>query len=177
MVYTCRQSREEDMTRNTIRHSMLILFTLYLGTSVWMFGDGRFRQQTRRVVGRHHVRAFSFTRGPHQNFNRAHRRLHHRLLPLHTRLHHQVFRLHRPSQFRRGPIRHVQFSKRRPRNVPVGFKAVRISSQRVKSGGKSTFFAGRWAVIQSDGKSISPSELAPVQVSGQWTLRWRNAPQ
>jgi len=165
------------MTRNTIRHSVLVLFTLYLGTSVWMFGDGRFRQQTRHVVRRHHVRAFSFTPGPHQNFHRAHRRHHHRLLPLHTRLHHQVFRLHRPAHFRRGPIRHVQFSKRRPRNVPVGFKAVRISSQRVKSGPKSAFFAGRWAVIQSDGKSISPSELVPVQVSGQWTLRWKKAPR
>ena len=165
------------MTRNTIRHSALILFTLYLGTSAWMFGDGRFRQHTQRVVRRHHVRAFSFTPGHRQNFNRTHRRLHHRLLPLHTRLHHQVFRLHQPSHFRRGPIRHVQFSKRRPRNVPVGFKAVRISSRRVKSGRRSTFFAGRWAVIQSDEKSISPSELVPVQVSGQWTLRWKNAPE
>ncbi len=165
------------MTRNTIRHSALILFTLYLGTSAWMFGDSRFRQQTRRVVRTHHVRAFSFTAGHRQNFNRTHRKLHHRLLPLHTRFHHQVFRLHQPSHFRRGPIRHVQFSKRRPRNVPLGFKAVRISSQRVKSGRRSTFFAGRWAVIQSDGKSISPSELVPVQVAGQWTLRWKKAPQ
>jgi len=165
------------MTRTTIRHSALVLLTLYLGTSVWMFGDGRFRQQTQRVVRRHSVRAFSLTPGHHQHFNRAHRRLHHRVLPLHTRLHHQVFRHHRPSHFRRGPIHHVQFSKRRPRNLPVGFKAVRISSQRVKSGRKSVFFAGRWAVIQSDGKSISPSELVPVQVSGQWTLRWKKAPQ
>ncbi len=165
------------MTRNTIRNSVLILFTLYLGTSVWMFGDGRFRQQTKRVVRRHHVRAFSFTQGHRQNFNRPHRKLHHRLLPLHTRFHHQVFRFHQPSHFRRGPIHHVQFSKRRPRNVPLGFKAVRISSQRVKSGRRSAFFAGRWAVIQSDEKSISPSELVPVQVSGQWTLRWKNAPE
>ena len=165
------------MTRTTIRNSALILLTLYLGTSVWMLGDGRFRQQTHRIVRRHSVRAISLTRGPHQHFNRAHRRHHHRLLPLHTRLHRQVFGVHRPSHFRRGPIHHVQFSKRRPRNVPVGFKAVRISSQRVKSGRKSAFFAGRWAVIQSDGKSISPSELVPVQVAGQWTLRWKKALQ
>ena len=165
------------MTRTTIRHSALVLLTLYLGTSVWMFGDGRFRHQTQRVVRRHSVCAVSLTQGHHRHFNRAHRRLHHRVLPLHTRLHHQVFRHHRPSHFRRGPIRHVQFFKRRPRNLPVGFKAVRISSQRVKSGPKSAFFAGRWAVIQSDGKSISPSELVPVQVSGQWTLRWKKAPQ
>ncbi len=165
------------MTRNTILQPVLVLFTLYLGTSVWMFGDGRFRQQTKHVVRRHHVRAFSFTQGHGQHFNRTHRKIHHRLLPLHTRFHHQVFRLHRSSHFRREPIRHVQFSKRRPRNVPLGFKAVRISSQRVKSGSRSTFFAGRWAVIQSDQKSISPSELVPVQVSGQWTLRWKNAPQ
>jgi hypothetical protein len=47
----------------------------------------------------------------------------------------------------------------------------------VKSGRKSTFFAGRWAVIKSDRKSISPSELVPVQVSGEWTLRWKKAPE
>jgi hypothetical protein len=47
----------------------------------------------------------------------------------------------------------------------------------VKSGRKSTFFAGRWAIIESDEKSISSSELVPVQVSGQWSLRWKKAPQ
>ena len=166
------------MTRNTIRNSVLILFTLYLGTSVWMFGQGRFRQQTKRTVRRHQVvRAFSVTREHRRGFNRTQRKIHRRLLPLHTRLDHQVFRLHRSSRFRRGPIHHVQFSKRRPRDVPVGFKAVRIPSQRIKSGRKSTFFAGRWAVIESDEKSISSSELVPVQVSGQWTLRWKKAPQ
>ena len=175
-MYTHRQ-QGVDMTRSTVRNSVLILFTLYLGTSVWMFGQGRSRHQTKRVVRTHNVRAFSFTRGHHQNSNRAHRRVHRQLLPLHTRLHHQVFRLQRPSHFRRGPIHHVQFSKRRPRDVPIGFKAVKIPSQRVKSGRKSTFFAGRWAVVQSDEKSISPSKLVPVQVSGQWTLRWKKAPE
>jgi len=165
------------MTRNTIRNSVLILFTLYLGTSVWMFGEGRFRQQTQREVSRHPIHAFSFTQGHHQNLSRTHRRFHHQLLLLHTRFHHQVFHLHNSSHFRRGPIHDVQFSKRRPRKVPVGFKVVRIPSQRVKSGRRSVFFAGRWAVIQSDEKSISPSELVPVQVSGQWTLRWKKAPE
>lgn len=166
------------MTRTTIRNSVLILFTLYLGTSVWMFGQGRFRQQTQRTVRKHHVvRAFSFTREHRRGFNRTQRKIHRRLLPLHTRLPHTVFRLQRPSHFRRGPIHHVQFSKRRPRDIPLGFKAVRIHSQRVKSGRKSTFFAGRWAIIKSDEKSISSSKLVPVQVSGQWSLRWKKAPE
>ena len=165
------------MTRSTIRNSVLVLFTLYLGTSVWTFGEGRFRQQTKRVVRKHHVRAFSFTGAHRQNFNRTHRKFHHQLLPLHTRFHHQVFHFHKPSHFRRGPIHDVQFSKRRPRKVPFGFKVVRIPSQRVKSGRRSAWFSGRWAVIQSDEKSISPSELVPVQVSGQWTLRWKQEPE
>ena len=172
------------MTRNTIRNSVLILFTLYLGTSVWMFGQGRFRQQSQRTIRKHHVaRAFSLTGRHRQNFNRTQRKIHRRLLPLHTRLPHTVFRGHerrshnRHSDFSRGPIHHVQFSKRRPRDIPLGFKAVRIHSQRVKSGRKSTFFAGRWAVIQSDEKSISSYELVPVQVSGEWTLRWKKAPE
>lgn len=166
------------MTSHTIRNSVLTLFTLYLGASVWMFGDSRFRQQTKRTIRKHHVvRAFSFTPGHHRSFNRTHRKIHRQLLPLHTRLPHTVFRLHRPSHFRRGPIHHVQFSKRRPRGIPLGFKAVRIPSQRIKSGRKSTFFAGRWAVIESDEKSISSSELVPVQVSGKWTLRWKKAPE
>jgi len=166
------------MTRSTIRNSVLILLTLYLGTSVWMFGQGRFRHQTKRTIKRHHVaRAFSVTREHGRGFNRTQRKIHRRLLPLQTRLHHTVFRLHnKHTRFRRGPIHHVRFSKRRPRDVPLGFKAVRIPSQRVKSGRKSTFFARRWAVIESDEK-ISPSELVPVQVSGQWTLRWKKAPE
>ena len=167
------------MTRSTLRNSALILLTLYLGTSVWMFGQGRFKHQTQRTVRRHRVdRAFSLTRGHRRNANRTQRKIHRRLLPLHTRLPHTVFRLHSEhSRFRRGPIHHVQFHKRRPRDIPLGFKAVRIHSQRVKSGRKSTFFAGRWAVIKSDEKSISPSELVPIQVSGEWTLQWKKTPE
>ena len=38
----------------------------------------------------------------------------------------------------------------------------------MKSGPGSTWFAGRWATIKSDENSISPTELAPVWVAGQW---------
>jgi hypothetical protein len=90
-------------------------------------------------------------------------------------LQHQVF--HRRESFRHGFILNFQFFQHRPRHVPHGFKVVRVPNQRVKSGRTARWFAGRWATIKSDENSISPTELVPVWSSGQWSLKWKEAPE
>ncbi len=149
-----------------IRKAILVIFTLYLGTSVWVFGDGRhtrFGSPTRA-----HQRNFvpsghrQLTRQPfHRREQLIHQSFHHR-----QQLQHQLF--HRRESFRHGFILNFQLFRHRPRHVPSGFKAVRIPGQWVKSGPGSTWFAGRWVTIKSDENSISPTELAPLWVAGQW---------
>ena len=180
-----------------VRKAILVLFTLYLGTSVWVFGGGRHtrfgspsrahyrnfvpsghRQVTRRAFHRREQltrRAFhrreQLTR---RVFHRRERLIHH---SFHRRqqLQHQVF--HRRESFRHGFILNFQFFQHRPRHVPHGFKVVRVPNQRVKSGRTARWFAGRWATIKSDENSISPTELVPVWSSGQWSLKWKEAPE
>ena len=162
-----------------IRKAILVLFTLFLTTSVWVFGhDSRARLGSH--TGVHHS---NFVPSGHtrQLFHRRqqltrqsfHRRqqLQHQLFHLHQQFHHQVFHLNH------GFIHNFQFFQLRPRRVPAGFKLVRIPGQRVKSGRSSKWFARRWATIKSDRKSISPTELVPVWSSGQWSLKWKETPE
>ncbi len=143
-----------------IRKSILVLFTLYLGTSVWVFGGGR------------HTRFGSPTRAHHLNFvpsghtrqlfhrsqqltrqlfhrrqqltrQSVHRRqqlLQHQSFHRRQQLQHQLF--HRRESFRHGFILNFQFFRHRPRHVPHGFEVVRVPRQRVKSGRTSRWFAG-----------------------------------
>ncbi len=163
-----------------IRKAILVLFTLYLGTSVWVFGGG---SQSRRFGSHTGVHHSHFVPSGHnrQLFHRRqqltrqsfHRReqLQHQLFHLHQQFHHQLFHL------QHGFIHNFQFFQRRPRRVPAGFKLVRIPGQRVKSGRSSKWFARRWATIKSDRKSISATELVPVWSSGQWSLKWKETPE
>ena len=163
-----------------IRKAILVLFTLYLGTSVWVFGGG---SQSRRFVphiGSHHSH-FVPSSHTRQSFHRRqqltrqsfHRRqqLTHQSFHRRQQLQHQSFHLHR------GFIHNFQFFQLRPRRVPSGFKLVRIPGQRVKSGRSSKWFARRWVTIKSDRKSVSPTELVPVWSSGQWSLKWKELPE
>ena len=162
-----------------IRKAILVLFTLYLGTSVWVFGGGRHthfgspaRAHHSHFVPSGHTRQLFHRRQQliRQSFHRrqqlTHQSFHHR-----QQLQHQLFHLHR------GFIHNFQFFQLRPRRVPAGFKLVRIPGQRVKSGRSSKWFARRWATIKSDRKSISPTELVPVWSSGQWSLKWKETPE
>ena len=184
-----------------IRKAILVLFTLYLGTSVWVFGGGRHthfgspaRAHHSHFVPSGHTRQLfhrrqqltrqSFHRRQQltrQSFHRRqqltrqsfHRRerLQHQLFHLHQQFHHQLLHL------RHGLIHNFQFFRLRPRRVSAGFKVVRIPGQRVKSGRSSKWFAPRWVTIKSDRKSISPTELVPVWSSGQWSLKWKETPE
>ena len=162
-----------------IRKAILVLFTLYLGTSVWVFGGGRHTRFGSHTGVHHshfvpsgHTRQLFHRRQQltRQSFHRrqqlTHQSFHHR-----QQLQHQLFHLHR------GFIHNFQFFQLRPRRVPAGFKLVRIPGQRVKSGRSSKWFARRWATIKSDRKSISPTELVPVWSSGQWSLKWKETPE
>jgi len=174
-----------------IQKAILVLFTLYLGTSVWVFGAGSQSRRFGSHTGVHHShfvpsghtrqlfhRRQQLTR---QSFHRRqqltrqsfHRRqqFHHQLFHLHQQFHHQVFHLHH------GFIHNFQFFQRRPLRVSAGFKVVRIPGQRVKSGRSSKWFAARWVTIKSDRKSIFPTELVPVWSSGQWSLKWKETPE
>ncbi len=169
-----------------VRKAILVLFTLYLGTSVWVFGGGRntrfgspTRAQYRNSVpsGHRQVTRRAFHRREQLTrrvFHRRERLIHH---SFHRRqqLQHQVF--HRRESFRHGFILNFQFFQHRPRHAPHGFKVVRVPNQRVKSGRTARWFAGRWATIKSDENSISPTELVPVWSSGQWSLKWKEAPE
>jgi len=173
-----------------IRKAILVLFTLYLGTSVWVFGGGRHTRFGSHTGVHHshfvpsgHTRQLFHRRQQltRQSLHRRqqltrqlfHRReqLQHQSFHLHQQFHHQSFHLHH------GFILNFQFFRHRPRNVPSGFKAVRIPGQRVKSGRSSKWFARRWVTIKSDRKSISPTELVPVWSSGQWSLKWKETPE
>ncbi len=173
-----------------IQKAILVLFTLFLTTSAWVFvhdSRARFGSHT----GVHHSH-FVSSGHPRQMFHRRqqltrqsfhrreqlirqsfHRRqqLQHRLFHLHQQFHHQVFHL------QHGFIHNFQVFQRRPRRVSAGFKVVRIPGQRVKSGRRSKWFAPRWVTIKSDRKSLSPTELVPVWSSGQWSLKWKETPE
>ncbi len=173
-----------------IRKAILVLFTLYLGTSVWVFGGGRhtrFGSPTRA----HHLhsvpsghtrqlfhRSQQLTRQlfhrrqqlTRQSFHRRQQLLQHQSFHRRQQLQHQLF--HRREFFRHGFILNFQFFRHRPRHVPHGFEVVRVPRQRVKSGRSFRSFAARWATIKSD-KNISPNELVPVWSSGQWSLKWK----
>ena len=174
-----------------IQKAVLVLFALFLTTSVWVFGGSSQSRRFGSHTGAHHShfvpsghtrqlfhRRQQLTR---QSFHRRqqltrqsfHRRqqLQHQLFHLHQQFHHQVFHLHH------GFIHNFQFFQRRPLRVPAGFKLVRIPGQRVKSGRSSKWFARRWAAIKSDENSISPTELVPVWSSGQWSLKWKETPE
>jgi len=162
-----------------IQKAILVLFTLFLTTSVWVFGhDSRARLGSHTGVHHSHFVPSGHTRQlfhrrqqlTHQSFHRR-QQLQHQLFHLHQPFHHQVFHLHH------GFIHNFQFFQLRPRRVPAGFKLVRIPGQRVKSGRSSKWFARRWATIKSDRKSISPTELVPVWSSGQWSLKWKETPE
>jgi len=162
-----------------IQKAILVLFTLFLTTSAWVFGhDSRARFGSHTGVHHSHFvpsghtgqsfhRRQQLTR---QSFHRrqqlTHQSFHHR-----QQLQHQLFHVHR------GFIHNFQLFQLRPRRVPAGFKLVRIPGQRVKSGRSSKWFARRWVTIKSDRKSISPTELVPVWSSGQWSLKWKETPE
>ncbi len=173
-----------------IRKAILVLFTLYLGTSVWVFGGGRHTRFGSHTGVHHshfvpsgHTRQLFHRRQQltRQLFHRRqqltrqsfHRRqqLQHQLFHLHQPFHHQLFHLHH------GFIHNFQLFQLRPRRVPAGFKLVRIPGQRVKSGRSSKWFARRWVTIKTDRKSVSPTELVPVWSSGQWSLEWKELPE
>ncbi len=162
-----------------IQKAILVLFTLFLTTSVWVFGhDSRARFGSHTGVHHSHFVPSGHTR---QLFHRRqqlirqsfHRRqqLTHQSFHRRQQLQHQVVHLHH------GFIHNFQFFQLRPRRVPAGFKLVRIPGQRVKSGRSSKWFARRWVTIKSDRKSISPTELVPVWSSGQWSLKWKETPE
>ncbi len=174
-----------------IQKAILVLFTLYLGTSVWVFGGG---SQSRRLgshTGVHHShfvpsghtrqlfhRRQQLTRQlfhrrqqlTRQSFQSRQQLLQHQSFHRRQQLQHQLF--HRRESFRHGFILNFQFFRHRPRHVPHGFEVVRVPRQRVKSGRSFRSFAARWATIKSD-KNISPNELVPVWSSGQWSLKWK----
>jgi len=152
-------SREAMM----IQKAILVLFTLYLGTSVWVLGE----VSHARVVTNWH---------PH-NHGLAHLQVHHQLFHLHQQFHHQLFHLQQTFHSRHGFVLNFQFSQWRPHNVSRGFKVVKIPGQRVRSGRSSRWFAGRWVRVQTDADSISPTDLVPVWSSNQWTLKWKEAPE
>ncbi len=177
-----------------IRKAILVLFTLYLGTSVWVFGGGRHTRFGSHTGVHHshfvpsgHTRQLFHRRQQltRQSFHRRqqltrqsfHRReqLIHQSFHRREQLQHQFF--HRREFFRHGFIHNFQFFRLRPRRVSAGFKVVRIPGQRVKSGRSSKWFAPRWVTIKSDRKSISPTELVPVWSSGQWSLKWKETPE
>ncbi len=142
-----------------IRKAILVLFTLYLGTSVWVFGGGR------------HTRFGSHTGAHHSHFVPSghtrqlfHRRqqLTHQSFHRRQQLQHQLFHLHH------GLVHNFQFFRHRPHTVASGFTAVRIPGQWVKAGPSSTWFEERWVTIRSDEASTSPTELVPVWVTGEW---------
>ena len=147
-----------------IQKAILVLFTLFLTTSVWVFGHDM------RVRLGSHTRMHRLLNSAHRQ-SHLHQEFHHQLFHLHQQFHHQVFHLHH------GFIHNFQFFQLRPRRVPAGFKLVKIPGQRVKSGRNSKWFARRWATIKSDRKSISPTELVPVWSSGQWSLKWKETPE
>ncbi len=147
-----------------IQKAILVLFTLFLTTSVWVFGH-----DVRTRLGSH-TRMHRLIDSAHRQ-SHLHQQFHHQLSHLHQQFHHQVFHLHH------GFIHNFQFFQRRPLRVPAGFKLVRIPGQRVKSGRSSKWFARRWVTIKSDRKSISPTELVPVWSSGQWSLKWKETPE
>lgn len=158
-----------------IRKAILVLFTLFLTTSVWVFGHdmrARLGSHTRmhRLLDSAHRQSHLHQRFHHQSFH-IHQEFHHQSFHLHQQFHHQVFHLHH------GFIHNFQFFQRRPLRVPAGFKLVRVPGQRVKSGRSSKWFARRWVTIKSDRKSISPTELVPVWSSGQWSLKWKETPE
>ena len=68
-------------------------------------------------------------------------------------------------------------------NTMIGFRevllilVVQIPGQRVKSGRSSKWFARRWVTIKTDEDAISPTDLVPVWSSGQWALKWKEAPE
>jgi len=163
-----------------IRKAILVLFTLYLTTSVWVFGGSSQSRRFGSHSGAHHSH-FVPSGHTRQLFHRRqqltrqsfHRRqqLTHQSFHRRQQLQHQLFHLHH------GFIHNFQLFKLRPRRVPAGFKLVRIPGQRVKSGRSSKWFARRWVTIKSDRKSISPTELVPVWSSGQWSLKWKEMPE
>ncbi len=185
-----------------IRKAILALFTLYLGTLVWVFGGGSQSHRLGSHTGVHHShfvpsghtrqlfhRRQQLTR---QSFHRRqqltrqsfHRRqqLTHQSFHRREQLQHHLFHLHQQFHhqlfhLRHGLIHNFQFFRLRPRRVSAGFKVVRIPGQRVKSGRSSKWFAPRWVTIKSDRKSISPTELVPVWSSGQWSLKWKETPE
>ena len=151
-----------------IQKAILVLCTLFLTTSVWVFGhDSRARFGSHSGVHHSHFVPSGHTR---QSFHRR-QQLTRQLFHRREQLQHQLSHLHR------GFIHNFQFFQLRPRRVPAGFKLVRIPGQRVKSGRSSKWFARRWATIKSDRKSISPTELVPVWSSGQWSLKWKETPE
>ena len=147
-----------------IQKATLVLFALFLTTSVWVFGhDMRARLGSHTRM--HRLLDSAHRQSHHQQFH--HQQFHHPSFHLHQQFHHQLFRFHH------GFIHNFQFFRRRPLRVPAGFKLVRIPGQRVKSGRSSKWFVRRWATIKSDRKSISTTELVPVWSSGQWSLKWK----
>ncbi len=142
-----------------IRKAILVLFTLYLGTSVWVFGGGR-HTPFGSPTGAHHSNfvPFGHTR---QSFHRR-QQLTHQSFHRRQQLQHQLFHLHH------GFIHNFQFFRHRPHTVASGFTAVRIPGQWVKAGPSSTWFEERWVTIRSDEASTSPTELVPVWVTGEW---------
>lgn len=163
-----------------IRKAILVLFTLYLTTSVWVFGGSSQSRRFGSHSGAHHSH-FVPSGHTRQLFHRRqqltrqsfHRRqqLTHQSFHRRQQLQHQLFHPHH------GFIHNFQLFQLRPRRVPAGFKLVRIPGQRVKSGRSSKWFARRWVTIKSDRKSISPTELVPVWSSGQWSLKWKEMPE
>ena len=151
-----------------IQKAILVLFTLFLTTSVWVFGhDSRARFGSHTGVHHSHfVPSGHIRQSFHRRQQLTHQSFHHR-----QQLQHQLFHLHR------GFIHNFQFFQLRPRRVPAGFKLVRIPGQRVKSGRSSKWFARRWVKIKTDRRSVSPTELVPVWSSGQWSLKWKETPE
>jgi len=146
-----------------IRKAILVLFTLYLGTSVWVFGGGR-HTPFGSPTGAHHSNfvPFGHTR---QLFHRR-QQLTHQSFHRRQQLQHQLF--HRRESFPHGLVHNFQFFRHRPHTVASGFTAVRIPGQWVKAGPSSTWFEERWVTIKSDEASTSPTELVPVWVTGEW---------
>ena len=146
-----------------IQKAILVLFSLYLGTSLSVLGEVR----RYRIV----------PRAQHHNLDLAHLQGHHQLFHLHQQLHHQLFHLQESLHSPHGLVLNYQFLPWRSRNVPSGFKVVKVPGQRVKSGRSSRWFSGRWVRVQTDEVSISPRDLVPVWSSGQWTLKWKEPPE
>ena len=162
-----------------IQKAILVLYTLFLTTSVWGFGhDSRARFGSHSGVHHSHFVPSGHTR---QLFHRRqqlirqsfHRRqqLTHQSFHRRQQLQHQVVHLHH------GFIHNFQFFQLRPRRIPAGFKLVRIPGQRVKSGRSSKWFARRWVKIKTDRRSVSPTELVPVWQSVQWSPNWKETPE